>query len=200
MMKPGRNIGRALLIAALCSVAGTAFAQGPGYPQGQGGGQGYGPAYGPGGGPGMMGGYGGGPGYGPGAGMGPRGGPDYGPGSARGRGDRGMTPGIGERLHALGLTEEQRQKVGAIMEDTRRKNWDVIGQVQTERYKLRQMFHGDTVDPAAVTAQQAKVDDLKRQLLRARLEARNQVFALLTPEQREKARRFGPRGAPGSAR
>jgi len=181
-MRANLKIKRALMLAALWAVAGTALAQGPGYGQGQG--------YGPGMGPGMMGGYGGGPGYGP-QGFGP--GHGMGPGMMQGRG-AGMMRGRLERMaQALGLSEDQRAKVGRIMEDTRRKNWDVIGQIQSERFKLREMVRGDKVDPDAAVEQKRKVDDLKRQVMRSRLEARNQVLALLTPEQREKAKSLMPR-------
>ena len=108
----------------------------------------------------------------------------HGPGMMRGRGER--------MARALGLSEDQRAQVGRIMEDTRRKNWDVLGQIQAERFKLREMFRGDKVDPNAAVEQKRKIDDLKRQVMGARLEARNQVLALLTSEQREKARSFGP--------
>ena len=184
-MKASLKINRALMLAALWAVAGTASAQGPGYWQGQAGGPGYGPGMGP----GMTGGYGGGPGYGP-HGFGP--GHGMGPGMMQGRG-AGAMRGRWERMaHALGLSEDQRAKVGRIMEDTRRKNWDVLGQIQSERFKLREMVRGDRVDPNAAVEQKRKLDDLKRQVMRSRLEARNQVLALLTPEQREKARAFGP--------
>jgi Spy/CpxP family protein refolding chaperone len=215
-MKAVPTLSRALMFAALCAAAGTALAQGPGYWQGQGDGPGYGPGYGPGSGPGMMGGYGGGPGYGPGYGRGYGGGPGYGPGPGAGRGPgygpQGYGPGgpgmmpegsgrgpgmMRERwqrmAQALGLSEDQRAKIGRIFEDARSKNWDVIGQIQSERFKLREMLRGDKVDPNAAVEQKRKVDDLKRQVMRARLEARNQVFAVLTPEQREKARSLAPR-------
>jgi Spy/CpxP family protein refolding chaperone len=210
VMKSSSRINRALMLAAIWAVAGTAFAQGPGYWQGQGGGPGYGPGMGqgmmggyggPGTGQGMMGGYGGAPGYGPGYGgqgyrpgqgmMGQRMAPGMEGHHGSGRG-AGMMQGIGQRLRALGLSEDQRTKVARIMEDTRRKNWDVLGQIQSERFKLREMVRGDKVDPNAAVEQKRKVDDLKRQVMRSRLEARNQVLALLTPEQREKARSFGP--------
>ena len=184
-MKASLKINRALMLAALWAVAGTAMAQGPGYWQGQAGGPGYGPGMGP----GMMGGYGGGPGYGP---QGFRPGHGMGPGMMHGHG-AGTMRGRWERMaHALGLSEDQRAKVGQIMEDTRRKNWNVLGQIQSERFKLREMVRGDRVDPNAAVEQKRKLDDLKRQVMRSRLEARNQVLALLTPEQREKARAFGP--------
>ena len=146
------------------AVAG-AFAQGPGP-----GGPGYGPGYGP----GMMGGYG----YGPGVG-----GYGYGPGMMYGRGGSGL---------ALDLTSEQRDKVAAIQEENRRKNWEAMGQLRSEQFKLGQMYNAEKVDPAAVAEQQKKVDELRRQLLKSRLDARNQVAAILTPEQRKHLRQSGP--------
>jgi len=169
-----RSIVGILILVSAGSTAGVALAQGPGHVHGQG----AGPGYGAGMGPGMMGGH-----------------DDHhmGPGMMHGRG-AGMMRGRGEHMaQALGLSEDQRAKVRGIMEDTRRKNWDVLGQIRSERFKLREMLRGDKVDPNAAVEQKRKVDDLKRQVMRARLEARNQVFALLTPEQREKARSFGPR-------
>jgi len=194
-----RRIGRIFALTAACTAAGAALAQGPGYWQGQ-------PGYGPGMGQGMMGGYGG---HGPGHGMGMGGGPGYGPGPGYGMGMRpgmmphhrgagpeggpGMMRGRWERIaQALGLTQDQRAQIGRIFEDTRRKNWDVIGQIRSERFRLREMVRGDKVDPNAAVEQKRKIDDLRRQVMRARLEARNQVLALLTPEQREKARSLRP--------
>jgi Spy/CpxP family protein refolding chaperone len=150
------------LLALGLAGAAAAFAQGPG--------PGYGPGYGAG-----MGGYG----YGPGM-MG-----GYGPG-----GGRGFGPGGG--LVALDLSSEQREKIAAIQEENRRKNWDAMGQLRSEQFKLGQMYNADKVDSAAVAEQQKKVDELRRQLLKSRLDARNQVAAILTPEQRKQLRQFGP--------
>lgn len=158
-----------LLALGLAGAVAAAFAQGPG-----GGGPGYGPGYGP----GMM---GGGYGYGPGM-MG-----GYGPGYG---GGRGFGPGGG--LAALNLSSEQRDKIAAIQEENRRKNWDAMGQMRTEQFKLRQMYNADKIDSNAVAEQQKKVDELRRQVLKSRVDARNQVAAILTPEQRKQFRQFGP--------
>ena len=166
-----RTLTAGLFAVGLAAAAvSAAFAQGPGY----------GPGYGPG--PGMMGGYGGGPGYGPGYGRGYGGGPGYGRG--------GYGPGGG--LAALNLSDEQRDKIAAIQEEHRKKNWDKMGQMRSEQFKLRRMYYADKVDPAAVAEQQKKVDDLRRQMIQSRVEARNQVSAVLTPEQRKQFRQLGP--------
>ena len=133
-----------------------------------------GPGPGPGYGPGMMGGYG--PGMG-----------GYGPGYG---GGRGFGPGGG--LAALNLSSEQRDKIAAIQEENRRKNWDAMGQIRAEQFKLRQMYNADKVDSNAVAEQQKKVDELRRQVLKSRVDARNQITAILTPEQRKQFRQSGP--------
>jgi len=122
---------------------------------------------------------------GPGAGYGP----GYGPGMM---GGRGPGFGYGGGVAALDLSSEQREKIAAIQEENRRKNWDAMGQLRSEQFKLGQMYNADKIDSAAVAEQQKKVDELRRQLLKSRLDARNQVAAILTPEQRKHLRQFGP--------
>jgi hypothetical protein len=41
--------------------------------------------------------------------------------------------------------------------------------------------------------QQKKVDDLRREMIVSRLETRKQIEGVLTPEQRQQFRQFGPR-------
>ena len=162
------------LAAGLCVLglaASAAFAQGPGP------GSGYGPGYGP----GMMGGYG----YGPGMMGGYGRGPGFGPGGGRGFG-------YGGGLAALNLSAEQSEKIAAIQEANRSKNWNTMGQLRSEQFKLRQMYYADKIDSAAVAEQQKKVDELRRQTLKSEVDARNQVAAVLTPEQRKQFRQFGP--------
>ena len=132
-----------------------------------------GPGYGPGPGYGMMGGYGQGPGM-----MG-----GYGPGYGRG---------FGGPLAGLNLTDEQQEKIFAIQEENRRKNFDTMGKMRAETFKLRRMVNADNVDTKAVVEQQKKVDDLRRQVFASRLETHKQMQSVLTPEQRKQARQFGP--------
>ena len=151
--------------AALAAAASFALAQGPGY--------GYGPGSGPGYARGMMG-YG--PGYGPGGG--------YGPGM--------MGGGSGGGLAALELSDEQRDKVFAIQEEHRKKNWAVMGEMRSEQFKLRSMYRGEKLDADKIAEQQKKVDGLRQQMLKSRVETHNQIAAVLTPEQRKKLKQFSP--------
>jgi len=173
-----RMIVTMAVLALTAALSGSTVAQqGPGYGPGPGSGPGYG--YGP----GMMGGYG--PGM-----MGGYGGmtAGYGPGWARG----GYGPG---GFAALNLSDEQREKIAKIQEENRSKNWNTMGQMRGEMFKLRQMYFGDKLDSNAISEQQRKVDELRVQMVKSRVEARNQVSAVLTPEQRQQFRSFGPWGA-----
>jgi Spy/CpxP family protein refolding chaperone len=153
---------------------------------------GYGPGSGYG--PGMMGGYGRGGmmgGYGPGYGAGPGYGSGYGPGmmggGMMGGYGRGGMMGLGP-LHALDLNEQQLAKINQIQDETRRKNWSVMGKLQDERAHMRDLFLADKRDPAAIGKQAMKIADLRRQLLEAQVDAHNRVETLLTKEQKEQLR------------
>lgn len=122
-----------------------------------------------------------GPGYGPGMG--------YGPGAMGGYGYGYRNGGA---LAALDLTDEQREKILTLQEQNRRKNWDVMGQLRSEQFKLHGLYTADKVDANAVAEQQKKVDELRRQMIRSRVETHNQIEALLTPEQRKQFRQFMP--------
>ena len=162
-----RYVLGAALAAALAIGSPLAGAQGPGYGYGPGGmGGGYGP--------GMMGGYG--PGMMGGGGPGMMGG--YG---------RGGGP-----MAALNLTDEQQDKLFALQEANRKKNWDTMSTMRTEMFKLRRMYNAESVDSKALLEQQKKVDDLRRQVLASRLDMRKQMESVLTPEQRKQLRQFGP--------
>jgi len=111
-----------------------------------------------------------------------------------GQGMRG--PGMGAQqggvLAALNLSDAQREKVLAIQEEHRKKNWAAMGEVRAEQYKLRSLYGAERLDADKIAGQQQKVDDLRRQMLKSRVEAHNQIAALLTPEQRKELRERAP--------
>ena len=201
--------------AALALSAGIASAQQPpqqpppqsGYGPGYGMGPGMMGGYGPGGGAGPRGGYG--PGYGPGYhGMGPGGGYGYGmgPGIMGGYGDGmgmggygdGMGPWMmgGLALRALGLTAAQEAQVNKISDELRRKNWDLLGKMQDEGAKLRDLYGSDKLDRSAITAAYKRLGDLRQARIENALEAQEKIEAVLTPDQRKelRSRGYGWRG------
>jgi Spy/CpxP family protein refolding chaperone len=195
-----------LTLAAVAAMAGTALAQAPQGPT-------YGPGMmGPGMGPGMMGGYGpgygpgGGRGYGPGYGMGPgmmgggmmgaygMGPGMMGPGTMGGYGlGYGMGPGMmGGSLAALDLTDAQRAQINKVRDEVRRKNWDVMGKMQDETAKLRDAYAADKRDRAAILGAYKRIGELRLQRIENAFDAREKIEGVLTKEQREQLRRWGP--------
>ena len=173
MTKTMRFAAFALALATTGAVIAQPY--GPGYGPGRGGG-GYGP--------GMMGDL-----YGEGM-MGD----DYGPGMMAGRrgGMAGFGPGGGMMgLAALDLSDDQRDKVFAIHEEARTKNFGTMTRMRAEQYSLAKMYRADKVDPNAIGEQQKKVDELRREMIRSHVQTRNQVEALLTPEQKKQLRQVG---------
>lgn len=156
----------------------------------------YGPGqagYGPGYGRGMMGGYG--PGYGDGQGYGPGYGPGMMGGYGRGNGmmggfGYGSMMGLGGPLYQLDLNEQQLAKINQIQDETRRKNWSVMGKLLDENAHMRDLFLAEKRDPAAIGKQAMKIADLRRQMLEASVDARNRAEALLTKEQKEQLRSY----------
>jgi Spy/CpxP family protein refolding chaperone len=109
-----------------------------------------------------------------------------------GQGPGMMMGGYGGPMAALNLTDEQQDKLFAIQEANRKKNWDTMSTMRSERFKLQRMYNADSVDSKSLLEQQKKVDDLRRQMLASRLDMRKQMESVLTPEQRKQIRQFGP--------
>jgi Spy/CpxP family protein refolding chaperone len=195
------------IVAAALALSPVAFAQqpakpgpGPGMGPGMMGGPGYGPGgqggYGPGYGmgPGMMGGYGpGGPGgYGPGSGMGPgmMGGGMMGGGMM---GGGMMGSGMSRAFWSLNLNDTQRKEVLKVQDELRKKNWELAGKAQDEMAKLRDAYWGsDKRDRAAISAAYKRLGELRQQRIENSLDAADRIEKVLTPEQREQLKRWGP--------
>ena len=126
-------------------------------------------------------------GAGHGQGRGMMGGQGYGPGMMGGQGY-----GAGGMFAALNLSDDQREKISAIQEGQRNKNWAAMGEVRSEQFKLRGLYGTERLDADKIAEQQKKVDELRRQLLKSRVEAHNQIAAVLTPEQRKQLRQLAP--------
>lgn len=162
-------------------------------PQGPGMMGGYGPGYGMG--PGMMGGYG--QGYGMGPGMMGGYGPGYGmgPGMMGGYGMGMMGPGMmggWGPMYGLNLDEKQREKLAGIQDNLAKKRWELMGRMHDEQFRLREFYASGKRDEAAIEKSFKRMEELRRQMFDAMMEARTQMNAVLTPEQRERLHRRGP--------
>jgi Spy/CpxP family protein refolding chaperone len=196
-MGPGTGMGPGMM-------GGNPQGAGPGPRGGAGPGQGYGPGYGMG--PGMMGGYG--PGYGMGPGMMGGYGPGYGmgPGMMGGYGPGyGMEPGMMSGLGAgpvqmLDLDATQRGKVNQISDALRKKMWQIVGEMQDEQSKLRDLYLAEKPERSAIVAVYKRLFDLRLKRVEAMLDARADLDKVLTQEQRDALRSFGSGRTMGGAR
>ncbi|MCZ7559810.1 MAG: Spy/CpxP family protein refolding chaperone [Burkholderiaceae bacterium] len=112
-------------------------------------------------------------------------GPGYGPGYGTG-------PGIGRALWALDLDEAQRKQALAIQDDLRRKRWELAGKAQEEMAKLRDARLAPRRDRAAILAAYKRLGELRQQSVEQSLDAADRLDKVLTEQQREQLRRWGP--------
>jgi len=117
----------------------------------------------------------------------------YGPGMMGGGAGMMMGQGMmgGPMMASLKLTDQQEDKLFALHEQMRAKNFATMGKVHSEQFKLYRLMKGETPDSKAVLEQQKKVDDVRREMFATHLEMRKQVEAILTPEQRKQLRESG---------
>ena len=110
-----------------------------------------------------------------------------GPGMTMGPGMRGgYGPGA-----ALNLNEQQQKQITQIQDELRKKHWNLMGKMNDERVKLRDLYTSGKRDPAAIGQQQQRIDDLRRQMVESSVEAQNRMEAVLTPEQKQQLRGYG---------
>jgi Spy/CpxP family protein refolding chaperone len=125
-------------------------------------------------------------GYGPGYGMGP-----------------GMMGGYGPRagwgLAALDLTDAQRAKIADIQREASRKQWDLMGKVHEQQYRLQEQYESGKAEDEAARKSYAAMADAHKQMFDIQLDTRKKIDAVLTPEQREQLRQ-GYRGRWGAPR
>ncbi|MCU0934747.1 MAG: Spy/CpxP family protein refolding chaperone [Gammaproteobacteria bacterium] len=156
----------------------------PGMPMGQTPGVGGGPAFGPM--PGFPGGAGGGPGSLPGMGSAPGSFPGGGSGPFGPMGPFGAAPGIGgpgadplAAFQALDLSEPQRERLGRLADELRKKQWEIQGKVMDRESELRRL--GEEQRKAIKALQ-----DLQGQLGQLVTDAVKRASEVLTEEQRQR--------------
>lgn len=111
-----------------------------------------------------------------------------GPGGFMGQGGPGRPGGILPGLRALDLTDTQREQLQAAMESHKAEFEAQAARMRTARTALHAAVTADTFDEAAVRQKAADVAivDADGAVLRAKVHA--EVWALLTPEQQQKAK------------
>jgi len=119
-----------------------------------------------------------------------------GPGPRRVGWERGMGPGrhFGRIAWELGLTAEQEKQIRGIFDAEREHNEPLRRQLREYREQLHGLAWKTPFDEAGYRKIAAEREKTRTELNVSRVRAMNKAYALLTPEQREKAERIGPRG------
>lgn len=111
-----------------------------------------------------------------------------GPGSqvddAAGRGTTrsyGLDPG-------LGLSLAQRDGIFAIHDALGRKHWALAGRIREEQSRMDEQFTSNAPDNAALSSRYRNMSALRQQMFDLSLDARKQIDAILTPQQRLRLR------------
>jgi Spy/CpxP family protein refolding chaperone len=111
-------------------------------------------------------------------------------------GQRSPTTRLEQNLKRLDLTPEQRQKVQAILDASRKEREPLQTQIQETFKKLRGMLEQPLPDEAAVLQQAEKLGALQTQQRKLTLRTQLKVRSELTAEQRQQLVKMRPRGAP----
>ena len=95
---------------------------------------------------------------------------------------------------ALDLTDAQKEQVKAILETEREKVAPLRQTLGETREKIRRAVEATPFDEAAVRSLAASQNETRTEMIVSRARAQSKIFALLSPEQRERAKKFRPWG------
>jgi len=134
-------------------------------------------------GPGMMNGYGPGASY------------AMGPGFMAGPGGYAMGPGMmgsmgGEAYAGLDLSPEQRNKIAEIQQATAKAQWQLMGTMHEQGYRMYGNAGPGAFDEAAARKSFETMSETRKAMFEMQIETRKKIDAVLTPQQREQVRRY----------
>lgn len=91
----------------------------------------------------------------------------------------------GDRLFArLNLTDDQKAKMKQTRQSFMESNKPLIDQLKAKRQELRQASEGGTFNEALATQKLTEMAGLQAKLMGARIQLRQQMLSVLTPEQK----------------
>ena len=99
---------------------------------------------------------------------------------------QGMRGGFGgDHLFArLNLTDDQKAKIKQTRQSFMESNKPLLDQLKSKRQELRQASEGGTFNEALATQKLTEMAGLQAKLMGARIQLRQQMLAVLTPEQK----------------
>jgi len=88
------------------------------------------------------------------------------------------------------LTDDQRSRIAKIRDETRRKHWELMGQMLDEQARLGDLYDAPKRDSDAISDTYKKISELQRRMYESSADAHKRMEAVLTKEQQEKSWRF----------
>lgn len=104
-----------------------------------------------------------------------------------------MTQFMWGALASVDLKEEQMQKIQDIRSKLRDAYADLQDELEIESLKLAKKYRGEKLDPSDIGESYDKIFDVRRRMIEKRIEGHNEMFAVLTKEQKDKLDQHGLR-------
>ncbi|SDE44243.1 Spy/CpxP family protein refolding chaperone [Paraburkholderia lycopersici] len=90
----------------------------------------------------------------------------------------------------LKLSHDQQTRMNAIVDQSRKDRWLLMGKMLDEQSTLRDLYASPKRDQAAIDASYATMRDLRKQMYGIAADEHKRIDALLTREQRERLREY----------
>lgn len=97
----------------------------------------------------------------------------------------------------LGLNESQRQQVETMIKDQQEQDEPLMSKIAAGKRQLWEASQGGAMDEAAVAELAAEQGKLMSEMMVSRIRLKNQIFAILTPQQQEQAAKLEDDRGPG---
>lgn len=100
---------------------------------------------------------------------------------------------------ALGLSENQRQEIEAVVNAQQENNAPLMEKIAEGKRQIMEASKSGEMDEAQIAGLAEEQGRLMGEMMVSRIKMKSQIFALLTPEQQKKAEEFcdGCEGGPG---
>lgn len=106
---------------------------------------------------------------------------------------RGMGGGFGLGIGPvwmLNLNADQKSKLNRIQVALRKQLWSLKGKTIDEQARLYELYSADRPDPKKIGQVYSSIFDVRRQMIEAKVEARNRAREILTRDQLNKLKQF----------
>jgi Spy/CpxP family protein refolding chaperone len=88
----------------------------------------------------------------------------------------------------LNLNEQQRKEVSKVLDEQQKRQYELMGKSMELRSKLRNLYAQETWDSSAITGVYDQLAKIQSDMVKSRIAARNRIYNVLTPEQRQQYR------------